>query len=109
MRLVGLAGTTLAGVSGTIGVKVSNIMEAVLNKNPGYGTLKSMGDALEGKSPTTNFSLQLIGEFCYAQLTSAEFEWTFSALKNILKDWRLNFADAHLKCHLVLGVTWEDE
>ena len=74
MRLLGLAGTTLAGVSGTIGVKVSSKLEAILNKNPGYGTLKSMGDTLEGKSPTTHFSPQFIEEFCYALLTSVEVE-----------------------------------
>ena len=50
------------GVSGMIGVKVSSKLEAILNKNPGYGTSKSMGDALEGKSPTTNFFPQFIGE-----------------------------------------------
>ena len=71
MRLVELAVTNLAGVSGIIGVNVSKL-EAVLNENPGYGNLKSMGGALEGKSPTTNIPPQFIGEFCYAPLTSAE-------------------------------------
>ena len=70
---------------------------AVLNENPGYGNLKSMGGALEGKSPTTNISPLFIGEFCYAPLTSAEVERKFSAVKNILTDWGLNFTDEHLK------------
>ena len=61
MRLVRLAGTTRARVSGTIGVKVSSKLGAILNKNPGYGTLKSRGVALEGKSPTINFSAKFLG------------------------------------------------
>ena len=68
-----------------------------------------MGDALEGKSPTTTISLQFIGEFCYAPRTSAEVDRTFSAVKNILTDWRLIFTDEHLKWLLVLIDTWEDE
>ena len=109
MRLVGITKTTLAEVPGIIGVKVSKKLEAVLNKNPGYGTLKSIGDALEGKSPTTNIPPQFTGKFCYATLTSAEVERTFSTLKNTLTDWRLNFAEEHSKWHLVLVSTCEDE
>ena len=71
MRLVGLAGTNLLGFLAYLASKVSKL-EAVLNENPGYGNLKSMGGALEGKSPTTNISPQFTGEFCYAPLTSAE-------------------------------------
>ena len=80
-----------------------------MNKNLGYGTSKSMGDALKGKSPTTHFSPKFIEEFCYAPLTSAEVERTFSALNNILTVWRLDFDDKHLKWHLVLVANWEDE
>ena len=55
MRPVGLTGTTPAGVFGTIGVKGLSKLEVMLNKNPGYGTLKSMGAALKGKSPNNKF------------------------------------------------------
>ena len=43
-------------------VEVASKFPAKLNKNPAYGALESMGDALEGKSSTTNFSPQFIGE-----------------------------------------------
>ena len=80
-----------------------------MNKNPGYGTLKSMGDALGGKSSTTSFSPQFIGQFGYAPLTSEEVEWTFCALNIILTDWRLNFVDEDLKWYSVFVANWEDE
>ena len=76
-----------------------------MNENPGYGALKSMEDALEEKPPTTDISPQFIGNFVMLR-TSAEVERTFSAVKNILTDWRLNFTDEHVKWHLVLIATW---
>ena len=50
------------GVSGASGVKVCGKLEAILNKNPGDGAFKVHGGSLEGKSPTTNFSPEFIGE-----------------------------------------------
>lgn len=101
--------TSLAEVPGPIGGEVSRKLETILSKNPGYGAVKSIGDALEGKSPRTEFPPQFIGEFSHAPLTSAEVERTFSTLKNILTDRRMNLTNEHLKWYLVLSATCNDD
>ena len=78
-----------------------------MNKLFGYGTVKSIRGALEGKTPTTHLSPQVIEELCYDPLTSLKVEWTFSALNKIWTVWRLKFSDEHLKWHLLLVANWE--
>ena len=77
---------------GTHGKSVFSKLESVLQKNPGYNTLKEISAVLEGKSCNipANVKLKNVTLYKYVPITSCDVERSFSCYKTILIDRRHN-------------------
>lgn len=92
----------LADAPGIVAKKAHTKLVQVLNKNPGFSTLKAVANILSGtdvnacKIPTED-----LPRYKYAPVTTCEVERSFSNYKNILSDRRQNFTPENLEKYVV--------
>lgn len=91
-------------VPGSIGMKVSEKLQTVLQKKTGLTTLCTVADILSGKSTDHECAvpLRLVPSFKYAPVTSVDVERSFSAYKMLLTDKRCSFSTENLEKVLVI-------
>lgn len=81
--------------------------QAVLDKNPGFETFKTINNVLNGSGSLSdlayNFSLSELTSFKYAPITSSHVERVFSQYKAIFRDNRQGFLFENLKQTVMLA------
>ena len=91
---------------GEVAVKISAKLQRVLQRNPGYSTLRTISDILCGKEvELDNSELELDASdlTCkYAPVTSCDVERIFSKCKATVSDNRRSFKFKNLKMHVVI-------
>ena len=90
---------------GTVGLAVKSKCERILLNNPGFDTLKKIKEILIGKNEV-NLEDNIARNahlYKYAPVTSVEVERSFSKLKMVLSDRRLNLTTANMKKFLIIS------
>lgn len=79
-------------------------LQAVLERNCGWRDLQGIASTLEGEKGDlpAGWSIKDVHLMRYAPTTSADVERSFSKMKYLLSDRRLNFTVDNLSCHLIL-------
>ena len=91
---------------GNTGKKVRAKIDSVLSRNPTYRDLEQIANVLRGRpNPDADqmYSPGELASFRYAPITSVDVERSFSTLKHVLNDRRLNFTFESLKQILVVN------
>ena len=96
----------LRGAEGTIGDRVQEKLDSVLEKNGGLVTLRQISAVLCGNHDQGiegyKFSPIEMCAFMYAPLVSCDVERSFSRFKAVLRDNRESFKFENLKQHLII-------
>lgn len=107
LDVVNQVGEELAKITSPVGRHVSRKFEAVLQKNPGYSTLKAVGNVMASAPNATlpeNVPAGLLPAYKYAPLTTCDVERSFSNYKNILSDRRQKFTEENIERYIVSNV-----
>ncbi|KAJ4436554.1 hypothetical protein ANN_16586 [Periplaneta americana] len=91
-------------VPGSVGNKVRDKLEQVLQRNVGLKDLRTASDILAGKNTDLqcDIPVQLVSKLKYAPVTSVDVELSFSAYKFVLSDRRHYFLVENLGKVLVI-------
>ena len=91
---------------GSPGERVRAKIDSVISHNPNFDDPDGIASVLRGR-PNSGadpmFSPSELANFEYAPITSVDIERTFSTLKHVLNDRRLNFSFENLKQILVVN------
>lgn len=107
LEIVKKVESELHQAQGEVAVKICAKLQNVLQRNPGYSTLRTISDILCGKEVEfDNSELELDASdltcFKYAPVTSCDVERSFSKYKAIVSDNRRSFKFENLKMHVVI-------
>lgn len=90
---------------GPVGKKINDKVRAVLSRNCGWDDIRSIAKMHRGEAgelAKEEWTIQDVLAMKYAPVTSADVERSFSKLKYLLSDRRINFTTQNLAAHLIL-------
>ena len=89
---------------GAVGQTIKRKFEAVLQRNPGWEELQSLSKVLSGEEASIKEGWTSQDIICmkHAPVSSADVERSFSKMKYLLSDRRLNFTIENMAAHLII-------
>lgn len=95
----------LGNISGDTGEKLRTKFKAVLARNPGYKTIKSVSEVLKGSGEPVppGMTPEDVAQLKFCPVVTADVERTFSKYKLVLSDRRMNLTEDNLSKMMVVN------